>query len=221
MKKKRAIVNLVSNDERYIKGQQRLIESFHAFGGGYNECDLMRFIGEGVVGSPMHKDNPYAFKIYAFDFLTNIGYDQILWLDASITFVKNVRPIFDWIDEKGYFMEESGHGVGEWSNEQTLQYFDVSRQEAYGMPMFSAGFTGIDFTNRTGMEFFQRWKQSMLDGYFRGDWSNHRHDMTCGSIIANQMGIHKDYSKGGNYFAYIGSGYSQPQESVICHLIGL
>ena len=221
MKKQRAIVNVVSKDERYITAQRRLVQSFHEFGGGYSECDFLRFAGESVVGSPMHHENPYAFKIYAFDFLSNLGYDQILWLDASITFVKNVKPIFDWIEEKGYFMEDSGHSVGQWSNEQTLQYFGVTREEANNMSMFSSSFIGIDLTNRTGMEFFQRWKQSMLDGYFRGDWSNHRHDMTCGSIIANQMTISKDYSSAGDYFAYIGDGYGQPNENAICHLIGI
>jgi hypothetical protein len=35
------------------------------------------------------------------------------------------------------------------------------------------------------------------------------------------MGLAKDFSGGGNYFAYIGSGYGVPKESVICHLIGL
>jgi hypothetical protein len=221
MKKNRAIVNLVSEDERYIKAQRRLIQSFHEFGGSYSECDFLRFAGERIVGSPMHHENPYAFKIYAFDFLSNLGYEQILWLDASITFVKNVKPIFDWIDEKGFFMEDSGHSVGQWSNEQTLQYFGITREEANAMAMFSAGFTGIDLTNRTGMEFFQRWKQSMLDGYFHGDSSNHRHDMTCGSIIANQMGISKVYSSVGNYFAYIGDGYGQPNENAVCHIVSI
>ena len=219
MKKNRAIVNVVSEDERYIKAQRRLIQSFHEFGGSYSECDFLRFAGERIVGSPKHHENPYAFKIYAFDFLSNLGYEQILWLDASVTFVKNVKPIFDWIDEKGFFMEDSGYSVGQWSNEQTLQYFGITREEANAMEMFSAGFTGIDLTNRTGMEFFQRWKQSMLDGYFHGDSSNHRHDMTCGSIIANQMGISKDYSSVGNYFSYIGDGYGKSNENSICHII--
>ena len=41
MKKNRAIVNVVSEDERYIKAQRRLIQSFHEFGGSYSECDLV------------------------------------------------------------------------------------------------------------------------------------------------------------------------------------
>ena len=62
MKKNRAIVNVVSEDERYIKAQRRLIQSFHEFGGSYSECDFLRFAGERIVGSPKHHENPYAFK---------------------------------------------------------------------------------------------------------------------------------------------------------------
>ena len=97
----------------------------------------------------------------------------------------------------------------------------ISRDEANQMPMFSAGFTGLDFANPIAVEFFDKWKQSMLDGQFLGEWSNHRHDMTCASIIANKMGLLKDYSSGGNYFAYVGSGYGEQKQSVICNLLGV
>jgi hypothetical protein len=150
-----------------------------------------------------------------------MGYEQVLWLDASVVFVKHSQAIFDWIQKYGFFFEEAGHLVSTWCNDRTLEYFGLSRDEASTMPMFSAGFTGLDFTNPIAIEFFDKWKQSMLDGQFLGEWSNHRHDMTCASIIANKMGLVKNYSSGGNYFAYSGSGYGQPKESVICNLLGV
>jgi hypothetical protein len=218
---KKAIVNLVSPIERYLQGQKRLIDSFVSVDNGSNEYHFLHFVGEESVGSPLHKDNPYAFKIYAINNLRSQGYEQILWLDASIVFVKHFKPIFDWIEEKGFFFEHCGHSVGHWCNEQTLNYFGITREQGFAMPMFSAGFTGLDFTNPKAVEFFNRWEKSMLDGYFKGSWDDHRHDLTCASVIANQMGMVKDFSGGGNYFAYIGSGYGTPQESVICHLLGL
>jgi len=217
---KKAIVNLATQIDRYKFGQERLKKSYintHQT----DEVHLLTYIGEGAVGSPSHEKNPYAFKIYAIEDAYKMGFTKVLWLDSSIVFVKNSKPIFDWIDEKGFFFEEAGHWTGSWSNDRTLDYFKITREEAMTMPMFSAGFTGLDLNNPITMEFFQRWKQSMLDGQFVGEWSNHRHDMTCASIIANQMGLHKQYSGGGNYFAYIGGGYSQPKSSVICYLQGL
>lgn len=217
----RAIVNLVTSTTPHINAQRRLIESYRQHHATENCPALVATIGESQIGSPAHSINPYAFKIYAIQQAILSGYKQILWVDASIVFVRNSQPIFDWIEENGVFMEEAGHYVGTWCNDRTLEYFGISRAEANQMPMFSAGFTGIDITNPKGLEFFNKWRQSMLDGQFVGSWSDHRHDMTCGSIIANQMGLNNTYSSGGNYFAYVGSGYSKPKETVICHLLGI
>jgi hypothetical protein len=222
---KKVIVNLATHIDRYKFGQNRLIQSYFTYANQGSENDdvvpLITFLGESMVGSPPHEQNPYAFKVYSIEKMRDEGYEQVLWLDSSIVFVKNVKPIFDWIGEKGFFFEEAGHWAGSWCNDRTLEYFKITREDAMTMPMFSAGFLGLDFTNPIAIEFFERWKESMWDMQFIGEWSNHRHDMTCASIIANQMGMNKQYSSGGNFFAYIGGGYTQPKESVICHLIGL
>jgi hypothetical protein len=218
---KKVIVNLVNQNQPYINAQKRLIGSFWNFHIPEEETNIMPFIGEESVGSPYHQNNPYAFKLYAIEYARQMGFDKILWVDASVVFVKHSKPIFDWIENKGFFFEEAGHLVGTWCNDRTLEYFGISRDEANQMPMFSAGFTGLDFANPIAVEFFDKWKQSMLDGQFLGEWSNHRHDMTCASIIANKMGLLKDYSSGGNYFAYVGSGYGEQKESVICNLLGV
>jgi predicted RNase H-like HicB family nuclease len=207
----RAIVNLAT--QHYWPGQDRLKNSIPK---GY---EVFTFQNEIQVHAPKHKDNPYAFKIYAFEEVRKFGFEQILWLDASVYAVKNPAPVFDWIDKYGYFMEESGHFVGQWCNNQTLSFFGITRQEAMSMSMFSAGFTGIDFTNKTGVAFFSRWKNAMLNGMFKGSWSDHRHDMTCGSVIANQMGL--QYSKGGTYFAYVGDVFGCPQETAVFYLKGV
>ena len=88
------------------------------------------------------------------------------------------------------------------------------------MPMFAAGYCGFDFTHGLAQEFFAEWKESMLNGCFKGSWSDHRHDMTCASIIANKHDMVKDYSSGGQYFAYIGEVYGTPLPTVVGHLIG-
>jgi len=218
---KKVIVNLVNQNQPYVHAQKRLIGSFWNFHIPEEETKIMPLIGEESVGSPYHQNNPYAFKLYAIEHARKMGYEKVLWLDASVIFVKHSKPLFDWIESKGFFFEEAGHLVGTWCNDRTLEYFGISRDEANQMPMFSAGFTGLDFANPIAVEFFDKWKQSMLDGQFLGEWSNHRHDMTCASIIANKMGLLKDYSSGGNYFAYVGSGYGEQKESVICNLLGV
>lgn len=218
---RKAIVNLVSPIERYIYGQQRLANSFHDVVGWHGVIDLNLIMDETTIGSPRHTDNPYAFKIYAIQKMRLLGYDQVFWADASVVFVKHPKPLFDWISDKGFFFEHAGHMVGNWCKDETLEYFGITREEAMSMPMFSAGLTGLDFKNPIAVEFFNQWERSMIDGQFKGGWDIHRHDMTCGSIIANKMGLLKDFSDAGNLFAYVGGGYSAPKETVIGHLIGI
>lgn len=209
------IVNVATGP--HIKGQQRLSNSLSLT----TNKDRLMYQSEAQVEAPLHYSNPYAFKIYAIDKARQQGYEQILWLDASVYAVKDPQPVFDWLTRHGIFMEEAGHYAGQWCNDAGLKYFGITRDEAMKMPMFSAGFIGFDFRQEIAREFFARWKNAMLAGMFKGDWSNHRHDLTCASIIANQMGLVDRYSPGGQFFAYVGPGYNEPKETVVFHLQGV
>lgn len=215
--KRKVIVNLSTGN--YVKGMDRLVKSLEE--NHDTDFEVFTFTEESQVGAPLHIQNNYAFKVYAIDYLKNQGFDQILWLDASVVIQKSLKPIWDYMDEHGMFMEEAGHYVGSWCNEKTLKYFNITREEAMKMTMFAAGYCGFDFTNPVAIEFFAEWKESMLNGCFQGNWKEHRHDMTCASIIANKTGLNKLYLSGGTYFSYIGDVYGKPKETVIGHLIGL
>ncbi|MCK5521000.1 MAG: hypothetical protein KAI81_07795 [Candidatus Marinimicrobia bacterium] len=169
--------------------------------------DFLGYKSVEAVGAPSHANNPYAFKIYAIDKAKALGYEVVLWCDASIYPVQSVQPALDWISDKRYLMEEAGHYAGTWSNDRTLKYFGITRDEAMKIPTFSAGFMGLDFTSELVREFYARFKNSCLDGMFKGDWVNknnsesndprckgHRHDLSCASIIAHQLGM--EYSEG-------------------------
>lgn len=210
----KAIVNY--STVQYKPGQDRLKQSLIDY-----EIDLFLFDPKTLPESPSHKDNPYAFKIYAIQKVRDMGYTQILWLDASLYAVKDPEPVFQWLTEKGIFMEEAGHWAGTWSPDYVLKYFGVTKEEAMTMPMFSAGFTGLDFTNPISIEFFAEWREAMLNGMFKGDWKTSRHDMSSASIIANKRGLFHLYSKGGTFFAYVGNGYSTPKETAVFHLQGI
>lgn len=178
-----AIINFATG--RYIKGQERLRQSLQGFDG-----DFLAWTNELEIGAPLHKDNPYAFKIFAFDEAIKMGYTKILLVDASVWACSDVSPIFEHITKEGYIMQEAGQHVGKWTNDRCLDYFGVTREQADKMLMYgNAGFLGLDFESEIAKEFFQRWKESMQAGMFMGSWDNHRHDMSCGSIIANQLNM--------------------------------
>lgn len=219
-----AVVSLGTKD--YNKGRLRLAETLSITNNYAGDFFLLE--NESECDSPSHRRNPYAFKIYAIEKVREMGYNQILWLDCSVYAIKSITPIFDKISQDGYICQEAGHYVGTWTNDRTLIYFGMSRDEAMDIMMYgNAGFLGLDFNTEIANEFFNRWKQSMLDGMFIGDWDNqrhqespdsrckgHRHDMSCGSIIRHQLGM--KLQSGMDYLQYVNDGPKIPHNDTVC-----
>lgn len=181
--------------------------------------DFLGFVGEATVGAPLHSENPYAFKIYCIQKAIDAGYEQILWLDSSCFAIKNVSPIFYFIKENGYIIQDSGHWLGTWANDKSLNYFGITRDQAMEIRMIgNAGFLGLNMLNPASHEFFNAWKKSMLDGIFKGAWNNsdktessderclgHRHDMVCSTAIFYKMGsIPEGMCSGEEWLQYAG-----------------
>jgi hypothetical protein len=88
------------------------------------------------------------------------------------------------------------------------------------IPMYgNAGFLGLDLDVPICQNFFNEWKKSMLDGQFQGSWQNHRHDMTCGSIIANRLGMNLE--SGDEWLHYLPPNQTPRDEKIIFHASGL
>lgn len=206
------IVNFATGP--YKKGQKRLSDSLN----GHKQLMLSDYVS---LGSPHHLDSPYQFKIHSIE--TAWNHDPIvLWVDASMWRVGDISVIENLILKDGYFMSEAGHWVGSWTNQYTRDYFQLTPEEAKvpgGLFMFSAGLLGLDRNNPLAFDFFTQWKQSALAGCFRGSYTDHRHDMTCASIIASRLGM--KYQRGGQHMSYIGGGYSKPEPGSVFWLQGI
>lgn len=200
------VVNFATKE--YRRAQQRLKISL------VNHSNLM--LETYPTGCPTHQESPYEFKIHAIRQALKID-PIVLWIDSSMYLVGDISKIENIIKEEGHFMEEAGHYAGRWTNQHTRDYFHVTddemKQEAGGITMFSAGLLGLNRDSEKAMQFLEAWHTSAKAGCFRGDWSDHRHDMTCASIIATRLGM--KYQTGGTHLAYVGPGYSQPKPSVV------
>ncbi len=226
---KNCIISFANNRGNYIKGLERLGQSLK----GRFDGDFIPFYGEESIGAPLHLENPYAFKIYGFLHALERGYTNILWLDSSVYAINDCEFIFDIIENEGYIMQEAGAYIGEWTNDNALNYFGVSRDSAMPMLMYgNAGFLGLSFRSDIAVQFFSQWRRSMLDGMFKGAWNNnnqtesqdprckgHRHDMSCGSIMANQLGM--KYKSGNDYLNYAAPNETPRNETVIFFAQGL
>lgn len=226
---KKCIVSFANQKGYYINGLARLNESLRNNFDG----DFLGFIGEASVGAPLHTDNPYAFKIYCIQKAIDAGYTQILWLDSSCFAIKNVQPVFGHIGKQGYIMQDAGHWIGEWTNDRTLKYFGVTRDDMMNVKCHgNAGFLGLNFENGTTRIFFDRWRESMIAGMFKGAWTNenhsestdercrgHRHDLSCGSIIRYQLGM--ELQSGEEWLQYAGLYDEVLNDSIIFKAQGI
>lgn len=194
---KTCIVNLATDNGWYRAGQRRLGESLDAVGCTH---DRLFFTSEGQVGAPLHRDVPYAFKAYAIQAARDAGYRRIFWLDCSMWAIRPLTPIEVHLGYIGFWYEECGFNVAQWTSDVCLAHFGIGRDQARRIPMFSSGMMAFD------TEF--PYTRVFLDGFlgaakyapevFRGSWTNkngevstdpecqgHRHDQSVASIIAH------------------------------------
>jgi hypothetical protein len=193
---KHCIVNF--SDSQFQIGQDRLKESLMQ--NGY-QGDVLLFNDYSQIGSKSHLEVPYQFKVYAIEKARQMGYDVVLYCDASIYAIKCVMPVMYYIIEKGNLMEYCGFSAGQFSTDICLSKFGLTRDDAMNIQLHSAGFTGLNFQNETATKFFDKWLECAKEEItFRGDWNNnqkqcslddrclgHRHDQTTASIIAHHL----------------------------------
>lgn len=194
----------------YARGQKRLSASLN----GYKKLMLNDYT---AIGSPTHKESPYEFKIWAIEKAFELD-PIVLWADSSLWRVGDLSKIENIIKQDGYFMEEAGHYVRDWCNPHCRSVMKFTEKENHFI-MFSAGLLGLNFNNDAALNWFLAWKGAASMGCFKGEYTNHRHDMTCGSIIAQRMGF--KYQRGGSHLSYIGPGYTKPEEGTVFYLQGL
>lgn len=225
MKSNRAIVSFANHSGRYVQNLARLSDSLRNNFDG----DFIGFVGEASLGAPLHSEAPYEFKVLAIDKVRQQGYTSVIWLDSSVFAIANVVPIFERLEKQGLVFQEAGHMLGTWSNDATLNYFGLTRDEALKVPMIgNAGFLGFDFTKQIAQDFFNKWVQSMNANLFKGAWNNdnktesqdercrgHRHDMSASSAIAHKLGVYHMAYKGDELLQYAGLFDKTLNDSII------
>ena len=195
---RRAVLN-VAVGAWYGAGSQRLFDSLEERGEGSTR---LFWRDEYPPGCPEHAQTPYGFKPHAFRVARDLGFDQAVWLDASVWLLRPLDDIWARIDEDGYYLEPDGHMVGEWISDNALGLLELSRDEAMEMPLIEGKLIGLDLRDDTASAFLDEWLRLCDAGGFNGTWDNdgrqvsddprcrgHRHDIACGSPLAHSFGM--------------------------------
>jgi hypothetical protein len=197
---RRVIVNVSVGSWYADRGAQRLLETLEERG---ENATRLFWRDEYPPGSPTHADAPYAFKPYAFQAARDLGFDQAIWLDASVwAHKKALGDVWARIDEDGWYLEPDGNMVGNWIGDRQLAMVGLTREQAFEVPLVEGKMIGLDFRNPTALDFLSAWLELADLGAFAGRWDNHdrfessdercfghRHDIACGSPVAHRLGM--------------------------------
>ena len=180
----RAVVSF-ANTPFYQEKMKRLQASVEAQG--------VKFIGYTSfeeVGCKPHSEVPYQFKPYAIQKAINEGVTTLLWCDSPIVALKDLSPVFDYIEEHGYmFFNNYGHPLGNWTNDKALSWFSLDRNKAMHIKQIMACCMGYSTKARFSVrEVFKRYRE-VSDELYPGSWDNHRHDQTVMSYLINAFNL--------------------------------
>lgn len=176
----------------YPAGQQALYRSIVLMGFRH---DVLLF--QDWPNNNFDKSCGYNVKASAWTEAVKRGYEVILWLDSSVRAIRAIEPIFDIINHEGWYFWKNGFNCAKTCDDNALQYFGITRDEAEEMPDITTSMFGLHLGNPVSREFYNRWIQSARDGmwvtsrYHNGGSQDprfefDRQDQSCASVIWNQ-----------------------------------
>jgi hypothetical protein len=201
------VVSFADKKGRYLDSLKRQAQSLQKF-----NIEYKHYTNVYEIGSPMHLYNPYAFKAYALDKKEGV----VIWLDSVVYAKKPLTDFVNYIKKNGAcFFDNIGYSVADYCNDKCLNYYGITREEAKEIKMIMACCMGFDFNNPLAVQVFNEYKKACADGIFKGDWTNHRHDQTCMSIIIHKLGINPLIGHE-TFFTYEGHEGMQPVNDSVC-----
>lgn len=201
----------------YGKGVERLKRSLNFVGW---PGDVMGWADVYPPSSHKHEEVPYYFKIAAFEWALYRQHTHVLWVDASFWAVKNPVPLFDIINEQGYYMFSSGYSLAQTVNDNALEKLGMSRDEVEPATEWASGCVGFNFENPNGRAIYALWKDYMdkklsIGSRLHDNQSQdkrflfHRQDQTCLSLAMYKLGLRNE--KGLDFIAYRGTNFNPEQ----------
>jgi hypothetical protein len=168
---KRCIVS-VANGIPYMRWQRDTEQSLAAAGE-----PAMRLFWNGAYppGCPSHAVAPFAFKYYALKEAYRQGYEQVMWLDATVLAKANLQPIWDQIAGEGHMFVASGLWLGNWCSDRALSLFGLPREEAFGIPCVAGCVFGLNYAKPEGRQLLEGIREFTFQGAMQGPHIDERY----------------------------------------------
>lgn len=209
----------------YAVGTRRLRRSLNEVGFA---GDIITWEDQLPPNCPPHDAIPYYFKIAAFEYAFQNGYTHVLWCDASFWAVNDPMPIFDIVNEQGYYMFSSGYNLAQTVNDNCLEKLQLDRDILESATEWATGCVGLYLENPEGKKLYDLWKQYMDEGLSIGSRLHdnqsqdkrflfHRQDQSCFSLACFYYGLRNE--RGLDHVAYYGTGYNP--EKLIFYIRGI
>jgi len=160
---KRCVISLGVGKPVFKLTLQRLGESLKRVG---FDGDYLYWDESLPSGCPNQFEAPFAFKSYCFIKAKELGYEQVLWIDAPCIAIRNLAPVFRSIEQHGYVFFNNNYGqmMGQWSSDDALAMNNISREAALAMPEIPCSVLGLNLRSDLASNFLNGWHQIMSDG---------------------------------------------------------
>ena len=160
---KRCVISLGVGRQVFKLTLQRLEQSLRRVG---FDGDFLYWDESLPDGCPDQFEAPFAFKCYCFYIAKQLGYEQVLWIDAPCIAIRNMLPIFQSIEKHDYVFFNNNYGqmMGQWSSDEALAKNAISREAALQMPEVPCSVLGLDLGSDLACRFLDGWHKIMSDG---------------------------------------------------------
>lgn len=196
IKNKAVIINACVGGGWYPAGSKRLANSLNHVGWAGS---VLQWVDKWP-NFEFDQSCKYHVKAAAFAEAIKQGFTHILWCDSSAWAIADPMPIFDYINENGYFFWQSGYNCAQVSSDKSLQILGLNRDQVECWPDVSSSIMGVNVTSDIGFQFINDWLLAAHKGVFKGSRLHgnqsadprflfHRQDQTAASLIAGKMGL--------------------------------
>jgi hypothetical protein len=223
--KKQCIVNAYVGTGWFENGQKRLVQSLNDMG---YKGSILTWANE-PISEIYDPACPYTIKAAAIYEAKKMGYEQIIWLDCSVTVIK---PLDEWlkiIDQDGYYFMTGGWNCAQECNDKSLEIFNYTRDEAELLPCLWSCIFAFDLTNERAKKVFDLFLRGRVYGAFHGSrhhdnqskdkrFLHHRQDQSALSLAYHRAGIDKLFSP--NIHMWYSGMVSEQKESNIFRVKG-